>query len=307
MAESWIRMRGSLVNNPRVIAMARALLADPDFLEWYGHDGVTPESSRSVTMRHVTVVTRVTVGALTSLWSMVNECAARDGVVTRVTLFEVDGMAGVPGIGKAMVTVGWLQELPDGVCFPNFSEHNTVTESRSTGAKTAAQRSREYRNRNKDSVTTSDTESSRDASRDGVTENRDASRDAVTTEKSREEKSNTSSLRSEDGHADAGPSAELTKAELWKAGKSLLNTAGMPLAQCGSFVGKLVKDYGETVVVEAVRSAVVTQPADPAEWLKAACMRATGQRSTTKKQTGKHSGFENFDYSEGINPDGTIA
>lgn len=77
---------------------------------------------------------------------------------------------------------------------------------------------------------------------------------------------------------------ELTKAELWKAGKSLLEEAGMPPAQCGSFVGKLVKDYSDAVVVEAVRAAVVAQPADPAEYLKAACMRSKGERRTSSRQ-----------------------
>lgn len=73
--------------------------------------------------------------------------------------------------------------------------------------------------------------------------------------------------------------AELTKAELWTAGKSLLAQQGMPRAQCGTFVGKLVKDYGDQVVVDAVRAAVVTQPADAAEYLKATCMHAKGQRA----------------------------
>ncbi|MCE3262637.1 MAG: hypothetical protein K0R43_1716 [Pseudoduganella sp.] len=72
--------------------------------------------------------------------------------------------------------------------------------------------------------------------------------------------------------------AELTKQELWAAGKSLLLQAGMPAAQCGSFVGKLVKDYTDTIVVEAVRSAVVQQPADPASFLKATCQRLAGER-----------------------------
>lgn len=185
MAEAWIRMRGSLVNNPRVIALARALLADPDFLDWYGHDSVKLQSSRTVTIRHVTVVTRVTVGALVPLWSMVNECAEGDGFLRDASLFEVDVMAGVPGFGKAMVAAGWLEECPDGgIRFPNFSEHNTVQESRSTSAKTPAQRAKEYRERHRDESH----EPSRNSSRDGVTEKRDASRDAVTTEKSREEK-----------------------------------------------------------------------------------------------------------------------
>ncbi|WP_423459951.1 hypothetical protein [Ottowia sp. VDI28] len=207
MAEAWIRMRGSLLTNPRVIAMARLLLVDPDFLEWYGNDGVTQESSRGVTMRHVTVVTRVTVGALVPLWTMVNECAAHDGVLRDATLFEVDAMAGVPGFGKAMRDTGWLDELPDGgVRFPNFFEHNTVQESRSTGAKSGSQRSKEYRERKKEKGGDSPRSQSQNSSRDGVTEKSDASRDGVTTEKSREEKSNNpSSLRSEGEGADTPP------------------------------------------------------------------------------------------------------
>jgi uncharacterized protein YdaU (DUF1376 family) len=77
---------------------------------------------------------------------------------------------------------------------------------------------------------------------------------------------------------------DLTKAELWTAGKSLLEAAGLPAKQCGSFVGKLVKDHGDTIVIEAVRAAVLTQPADPAEYLKAACQRSTGQRQPVNKQ-----------------------
>jgi hypothetical protein len=59
---------------------------------------------------------------------------------------------------------------------------------------------------------------------------------------------------------------------------------GMPKAQCGSFVGKLVNDYGEAIVVEAVRTTVVARPADAAEYLKACCMRAKGQRANPNRQ-----------------------
>lgn len=77
---------------------------------------------------------------------------------------------------------------------------------------------------------------------------------------------------------------ELTKAELWTAGKSLLAAQGMPIAQCGSFVGKLVHDYTDAVVIEAVRAAVVTRPADAASYLKATCQHAAGQRQHPNKQ-----------------------
>ena len=82
----------------------------------------------------------------------------------------------------------------------------------------------------------------------------------------------------------AKPAAEVTKAELWAVGKSLLAEQGMPKAQCGSFVGKLVSDYGEAIVIEAVRTTCVARPADAAEYLKACCMRAKGQRANPNRQ-----------------------
>jgi len=97
---------------------------------------------------------------------------------------------------------------------------------------------------------------------------------------------------------------QLTKKELWDAGKSLLEKSGVAPAQCGSFVGKLVKDYGEQIVVDAVRSAVVTQPVDPSEYLKAICMRSSGKRKGSG--TSRHMGFETIDYTQGINDDGSF-
>lgn len=73
--------------------------------------------------------------------------------------------------------------------------------------------------------------------------------------------------------------AELTRAELWSAGKSLLSQQGMPSAQCGTFVGKLVRDFGEAIVVEAVRTAVVQQPPDAASFLKATCQHRQRPRN----------------------------
>jgi len=182
VADSWIKMRGSLVTNPKVIRMARTLLQDPEFLAWYAPDGLGSGDTNAVTRRHVTVVTRVTVGALVPFWNGVNECAARDGVLRDASHFECDEMAGVPGFARALEAVGWLKNLPDGsgVELPNFIEHNSTSKERSTGAKTGAERSKEYRDRKRHGVT------------DGVTEKRDeksdASRDGVTTEKRREEK-----------------------------------------------------------------------------------------------------------------------
>lgn len=197
----WIKMRSGLLTNPKVTKMARTLLANPEFLEWYGNPEVTNESSQTVTMRHVTVVTRVVVGGLLPVWTAVNESVGRDGHLRHAGLFEVDVMSGIPGFGAAMAAVDWLTELPDdeGLEFANFIEHNTVEQERSTHAKTAAERAKEYRDRK--ALEKSGTVTN------GVTKKCDASRDTVTTEESRREEIS-SSLRSEE---DAGKPASRLK------------------------------------------------------------------------------------------------
>lgn len=71
---------------------------------------------------------------------------------------------------------------------------------------------------------------------------------------------------------------EMAKAELWRAAVSVLEQGGCPPSQCRTFMGKLVKDYGLDVVQGAVTAAVMNQPADAREYLKAACQQAKRQR-----------------------------
>jgi hypothetical protein len=61
----------------------------------------------------------------------------------------------------------------------------------------------------------------------------------------------------------AKPAGEVTKAELWSVGKSLLFEQGMPKPQCGTFVGKLCSDYGDDIVIDAVRATCVKRPPTP--------------------------------------------
>ncbi len=91
---------------------------------------------------------------------------------------------------------------------------------------------------------------------------------------------NTNTSEANASGAEAPPRSpdELTKDELWSAGKSLLEQGGMPAKQCGTFVGKLVKDYDADTVIEAVRAAVVERPADAAAYLRATCQHIAGQR-----------------------------
>lgn len=131
--------------------MSRILAENRFFMDWWTR-GTKKQCDETVyELCDVTVVTRVTVGSLLSVWASVNEASQENGFVKGITLFEVDEMAGVPGFGDAMLAVGWVEETDSGLIFPNFHEHNTVSKTRpgggSTGAKTAAQRTREWRER----------------------------------------------------------------------------------------------------------------------------------------------------------------
>lgn len=77
---------------------------------------------------------------------------------------------------------------------------------------------------------------------------------------------------------------ERRKSEAWKGAKSLLNAHGMPKAQTGAFVGKLVTDYGAETVIDVLESAVRQRPAEPDAWIVAACKRNAGERKHPNKQ-----------------------
>lgn len=184
MSGEWIKMRGSLLNNPKVIRIARTLIQDAEFMAWYFGDVRQARHERDVTSNEphfsdvtergldfIPPVTRITVGALLPLWSAVNECAGTNGVLKATDLFEIDTMCGVPGMGYALVKVGWIEVLPNenAVRFLNFHEHNTVGRERSTSAKTNAERQAEHRAKKKAEAEKNNGESN---DRSNVTSNR---------------------------------------------------------------------------------------------------------------------------------------
>lgn len=74
------------------------------------------------------------------------------------------------------------------------------------------------------------------------------------------------------------PVDKLTKDELWSAGKDVIERSGTPRGQCFSIVNKFVQDYGDEIVIEAMRSMVKKQPLEPESWLAAECLRLSGYR-----------------------------
>lgn len=173
MAGDWIKMRTSLLTNPKVNGIARELESHRDVTGVLstGFNGVMSEIVTRNVMRHVTV------SCLLVIWGAANE-HTKDGVFRNADISDIDDMVGVPGFAAAMEDVGWLVADAEAgtVTLPNFNEYNTSGDTRSAGAKTNAQRQKEYRDRQKQSPDGNESNVTRD-----VTSNRRE-------EKSREEK-----------------------------------------------------------------------------------------------------------------------
>lgn len=163
MAGDWIRMRASLLLNPKVIAMADYLSKDKFFIDWWT-SGTRKSCDETVTeIVTFSAVTRVTVASLLQFWSAANE-VSRDGFLLHATSFVMDEMSGIPSFGDALIHVGWAIETdyPKGISLPNFLEYNTPLEKRD--AQTGAQRTREWRRR-KSCVTKCDESDAREEKR----------------------------------------------------------------------------------------------------------------------------------------------
>ena len=141
MAGEWVKMRSALLANPKVHAIAKAIGMDSraGSALTTGFSGCPDEVLARCALRYVTVT------ALLCVWSSANEHAT-GGILSCCDLEDLDEIAGVPGFGEAMASVGWAipDEATKSVSLPNFSDHNTPAKDR-----TAADRQRRYRqNRN---------------------------------------------------------------------------------------------------------------------------------------------------------------
>jgi len=148
MSDAWIKMRASILRNPKLIIVSKCLPANDNFSQW-----LTPGYSGREQLVSDSALCCVTVGALLAVWSAARENGKWDGddlVLLGSALDDLDVISGVPGLGVAMQAAGWAKVGEDGidVTFPNFSEWNV--------SKTNAERQADYRLRKSggnDSVT----------------------------------------------------------------------------------------------------------------------------------------------------------
>ena len=149
MAGDWIKMRTSLLTNPKVNGIARELecssVTGKALSNGYG--GAMSEIVTRAVMRHVTV------SSLLVVWGAANE-HTHDGVFHNADLSDIDDMTGIPGFGEALAVVGWAvyDQSEQTVTLPNFNEYNTSGSERSAGAKSAAERQKAYRERQKSQI-----------------------------------------------------------------------------------------------------------------------------------------------------------
>jgi hypothetical protein len=95
VAGEWIKVRTNLWDDPRVGQLCE----------------LTDQGEAAV------------IGGLYWLWSTADEHSS-DGLLQGMTTRTIDRKTGVAGLGKALVTIGWLTEGDDGVTVARFEEHN---------------------------------------------------------------------------------------------------------------------------------------------------------------------------------------
>jgi hypothetical protein len=234
MAGDWIKMRGALLDHPKVIAMTRLLQQNKDFREW-----LTPGGGGDMNGKIVSdpASRAVTTACLLRVWSAAREHGKFDGDDLHLEhswTDDIDQLAGCPGFGLAMSSVGWVIGHPTkrGVILPNFKEFNVPM--------TEAERAKEYRERKKNGIT-KPSRTQRDEKRSNVTTRVEKSRD------------NNNTMADE-------PSG------VWKEGLDLLLASGLSEREARSFIGMCVKQWEEPDIRECLFASV--GKADPAAYCR---------------------------------------
>lgn len=110
MAGDWIKMRNNLWNDPRIMRVC----------------DISKAGEACV------------VGGLYWLWSAADE-HSETGFMPGLSTSGIDRRTGVPGLGAALISIGWIEVTDDGVFISRFDEHNgSSAKRRSTDAQRKA-------------------------------------------------------------------------------------------------------------------------------------------------------------------------
>lgn len=110
MAGDWIKMRTNLWDDPRVTRLC----------------DLTDQGEAAV------------IGGLYWLWAMADQ-HTEEGFLPGLTPRAIDRKTGVPGLGGALIEIGWVEEQDGGLRIVSFEEHNGASaKKRCTTAKRVA-------------------------------------------------------------------------------------------------------------------------------------------------------------------------
>ncbi len=302
----WIRCRTDLRTDARLTALAVHLLKDPLFGEWmtpgHGHDvlEIVPFDA----------VVSVALAAVLRVWGEASdsgeEVPGSDDAVLRLvqTPIQIDQIGGIPGIARAMESVGWLDwDDESHVLLPGFLKHNTLKPA-DPGA---ADRVRAWRRRQKDSSVKVPTprapvappESERNTNRNGISNpSRNSTRNRTSESESVSESTSSSGLLpkqealSGDDRPDAPPPNPQPVLHRIEAMPDRVTPAADLLALHGEFFGqqhtpmrvieqleKMTADYG----VDDVRAFCARRLASGERWGKVRDDYWSSKRSASAK------------------------
>lgn len=247
--------------------------------EWLKFDASTPDKPEvlAITVAMGWDDPDLTVGKLLRVWRWFDQQTV-DGNAHGVTAALLDRLIGVSGLCEAMAKVGWLDISDDGLSLPNFDRHN---------GKTA-----------KDRALTAKRVANHKANAKG---NGGGNGESVSGALPREEK------RREEKKSVAKATSFCADAPEW-----------VPSEEWADFV-KNRKAMRNVPFTEAAAKGVIAELRkltdaghDPAELLQTAITNGwrtvyPPKTSMPSQPTGKHAGFQNLNYSAGVNADGTLA
>jgi hypothetical protein len=178
MAGDWIKMRGTLLDHPKIVHIARELGKNSAFRKWLASGGDAETNGRICSDAALRCVT---TALLMRVWSIARQhghFVCDDLVLEHSELQDLDQMAGAPGVGQAMQSVRWAISK-NGVTLPNFKEFNVPL--------TQAEKQKQYRERHgiQSSSVTSPLLFNDNGNRDSVTTRVEKNRDIDTRSSSR--------------------------------------------------------------------------------------------------------------------------
>lgn len=194
------------------------------------------------------------VGMLFCFWAWADKHSV-DGRVDAATSRLVDKCAQRSGFADALVSVGWLVVDDSGITIPRFNEHNGDSSKERT---LKNQRQARWRANKRDACVDGEASTS-------------PSTQPPTSATTREEKRREEYSVSKDTAA---------KDRVWTLGPALLGEKSRGL------LGKLVAQYGEDVLAEALGAAVAEKPGEPKAWVVKACEAAAKRQEAAAKLGG---------------------